>query len=148
MSVWIGAKITEKHSDGSITVRVEPLVNGTYPAAGTDVLVKLRQPRNLKHHRLYWALMKLVAECAPAWNNAEAVHQWTKFRLGMYRAVEVVRGTVVIEWESTDFAAMDQTRFTAHFDAAIAEIAMETGIDPYELRAQSEAAAKENQDGT
>lgn len=138
---WTKARVLKHHSDGSATYRIAPLVSGKHPAPETMVLVKIRQPRNIRHHNLYWSLLAVVVHATGRWPTVDACHTWMKWRLNMYRPVAVADGEVVLEWQSTDFAAMDQVRFNAFFKDAIYAISLETGIDPEALRTQVDEAS-------
>lgn len=87
---------------------------------GQDVIVEVKRPRNLQHHRKFWALMQLVAdnlEGTPADTLAEVV----KLRTGHVDVVKTKRGIVEIP-KSISFAAMDQTAFEQFYDRAVAFI--------------------------
>ena len=127
---WLNARVERRHEDGSIDVRVWPLDDSQpLPKPEKHLLVKLRQARNPKHHRKYWALMGALAQASDRWQSAEDVHRWLKWELKMYTPVAVRDGYTVLEWESTDFASMDQRSFAEFYETALATIALETGIN-------------------
>ena len=104
------------------------------PKAGADILVQIRQPRNVKHHRMYWSVLAAVVDATDRWPSSKALHRWLKWRLQMYQPVAVQKELVVLEWESTDFASMGQAEFKTFFDKALNAIHAETGIDPDALQ--------------
>jgi len=110
---------------------------GTMPPEGKQVLVKVRQARNAKHHRKYWGLIAAIVEATGAWPSPEACHRWVKARLQHYEAVEV-DGRIVWEWLPTDFASMPQAEFSRFYEAALAELALETGLDPETVEIERE----------
>ena len=134
MSKWRTARVHREHPTSGILLHVPRDSRSTLPSLDEDVLVQIRRPRNIKHHRLYWALINEVAESTGRWPSAEALHRWVKWKLEMYRPVAVKNELVVLEWESTDFASMGQDEFRTFFERAINTIAEETGIDPEALR--------------
>ena len=50
--------------------------------AGDEVMLTGRRPRNLKHHRKFWALMNLVAENQSVYPDAEALVRAFKIAIG------------------------------------------------------------------
>ena len=103
------------------------------PPANADVLVQIKQPRNLKHHRKYWGLLRLVVDATGNWPSVDAMHRWLKLELRMFTPTELVDGRLVLEWDSIAVESMDQREFSAFYERAIAAIIMETGIDPITL---------------
>ena len=119
MSQWIEARALTKDS-----IQVKDA--GTLPEGA--FLVCLRRPRNIKHHRKYWGLVRSIVEATGRWPSEIALHRWIKWELGYYQVVRVSHNEVVIEWDSIDFSSMDQLAFSSFYDLAIAAIAIETGI--------------------
>ena len=129
---WLPAKVQRSADTGRCTLAVD---FGEQPVPTVDyVLVKVRQARNVKHHRKYWGLLKAVVDATGRWHSVEDMHRWLKWELRMYRAVAVRDGYTVLEWDSIDFAAMAQREFAEFYDRALAIIAFETGIDAEALK--------------
>ena len=126
---WIPGKKVEDLPDGRKLIAVR----GDVPDDGKTFLVRIRRPRSLKHHRLYWGMLRGVVEASDGWKTPEALHRWIKYQLGLYKMVEVRDGRVIVEWDSTDFFSMDQIKFEKFFMLAVAEICLKTGIDPIEF---------------
>ena len=123
---WMVATITNGHPkvDWGETPR---------PADGKQVLVKVRSPRNIGHHRKYWGLLRLVIDATGRWFTPDAMHRWVKIELGHYVEHRQPNGLVFAELLPTDFAAMSQAEFKEFYDLALAAIAMEVGVDPETL---------------
>lgn len=85
---------------------------------GDVAAVEVRKPRNLGHHRLYWALCSLVAENMDGDYSAEVVSDVLKIRTGHVTVVKTRKGEVFIP-KSISFAAMDQFAFNEFFDRAL-----------------------------
>jgi len=85
---------------------------------GELVMVEVKRPRNLKHHRLYWALVSLV------WQNmdgdryptAEDLHSAIKIAAGLRTMIQLPDGTVGFIPGSIAFHKMDQTAFSEFYD--------------------------------
>src|ERR1043166_2381612 len=80
---------------------------------GKVVHVEMKQPRNGKHHRLYWTLCTRIANAIGA--EPETVSDVLKIRTGHCTTVMTKRGDLHLP-KSISFAAMDQTAFNTFFD--------------------------------
>ena len=105
---------------------------------GQQVRAVVTVPRNLKHHRLFFAMLRLVldAQMEPhTFANENELLETIKIAVGhiepFYRSVAtrnavtgVLEWTLVKEWKgaSIDFASMDQVEFRTFFDRAVAVI--------------------------
>lgn len=98
-----------------------------------DVLIQIRRPRNIKHHRLYWATLNEVVAATDEWVSADMLHRWVKYKLGYFEPM-VVGSRTIISWKSTDFASMDAGEFRKFYDLALSAIADSTGIDMHDLQ--------------
>ena len=105
--------------------------------AGRKVLVRLDFPRSLPQHRMYWGLLRSVAEATGSWRTADDLHRWVKIELGHYNQHPQPDGTVLIELLPTNFGSMPSGDFSEWLHSAVAAIAMQTGIDPEELHGQA-----------
>jgi hypothetical protein len=97
-----------------------------------DVVV----PRNLRHHRKFFALLNLVWAATDQWESVEDLLIELKVRLGVVRDV-VLResGEVVKVVGSISFGSMDQAEFDAFFEKSLRLLAhMAGGIESDVLR--------------
>ncbi len=123
---------------------------------GRELLAKIKdekqvkadvvQSRHIKHHRLYWAMVKLLKEQAPIFETAdmEAIHVAIKLATGLVKTfVDAETGQTIMVPLSTSFASMDEARFSAFFDAAVATICNRwlVGSTVDEVRAEIERMA-------
>lgn len=83
---------------------------------GALVQVEVKQPRNVQHHRLYWALMSLIAENTDRYPDAETVSDAVKISVGLRTEIHLPDGTIGFIPGSIAFSKMDQTEFSAFFD--------------------------------
>ena len=130
MTKWLKAKLastTPTRAMLEVEATADDLPNAAF------FLVRIRKPRNVRHHRLYWSMLRSVVEATERWATATELHRWIKYELGYFTITEIYHGEFVIEWDSTDFTAMDQSDFKEFFDHATSAIALETGIDPDDL---------------
>lgn len=89
------------------------------------VYVEVKQPRNGKHHRLYWTLCQRIADAIGS--EAETVSDVLKIRTGHCNNVQTKRGVLQLP-KSISFAAMDQTKFSEFFEQCLTVIYGEWGI--------------------
>ena len=129
MSEWLLATRHGQLPDGRTLVAV---AEAPKLEDGQEYLVRIRRPRNPRQHRLYWAMVRGMVDAGadPRWQSPEALHRWLKFQMGRYHLVAVDNGKVIVEWDSTDFGAMDQGAFADFFERAVAILCMEIGADP------------------
>ena len=127
---WLPATLVERTQDGKAVVRIEGLESGE---RGDTFLVRIRRARNPKHHRLYWAMIRLTVDATDRWPSPQALHNWVKYELGLYTLTAVDQHKVIVEWDSTNFMSMDQDAFKDFFERAVAAIVLETGIDPLDF---------------
>jgi hypothetical protein len=80
---------------------------------GTLVQVEVVRPRNLKHHRLYWAMIGRIADAID--EPRQAVHDHLCIVTGHYYELRV-KGGIRLYPKSVSFASMDQAAFREHFD--------------------------------
>lgn len=104
------------------------------------LMVEVKRPRNGRHHRLYWALMNLVADNQEHYENAEAVHQAIKLATGHYTIVRGASGAEYHVGKKTSYEAMDQAEFSAYYERVCDVIAREflPGVSSTQLKAEVE----------
>lgn len=86
---------------------------------GEVVEATVKRGRNLKHHRLFMALLTKIADATGRWPNAEALLFTLKIELGHCDVRERLDGTVVPHPRSINFASMDQAAFREFYDGSI-----------------------------
>lgn len=87
-------------------------------ANGDFVTIEIKQPRNIHHHRLFWALMTIV------WDNADHERYPTiedltaavKIASGLRTRIELPNGEIGFIPGSIAFHKMDQTAFSAFYN--------------------------------
>jgi hypothetical protein len=123
-------------------------VGGLKPCddAGIDALRKIKvgevvqceitRPRNLAHHRKFWALLNVFWQATGDWSSPYGVLIELKVRLGHVQDVLIKEtGELVRVPKSISFAKMDQVEFDEFYEAAIRELCkMGGGIEEDALR--------------
>lgn len=97
---------------------------------GADVRVEVTVPRNVQHHRLFWALATAVWKTLPhglgnQYPTVEDVVGALKVYTGHCRTIVLSGGMVAKIPKSIAFAKMDQTAFDAFFERCCDVIARE-----------------------
>jgi hypothetical protein len=112
---------------------------------GRDCMVHLSAPRNVRHHKLYWALIRFIREHTDqfAGHDDEIIHTSLKLATGYVKTfIDTETGKAVMVPRSIAFESMDQARFAKFFDAAVAAICwrwLPPGTVPDDVRREVEA---------
>lgn len=85
---------------------------------GECVELKMKRPRNLQQHRLFWALMSKVHENQEHYKSPEEVCIAFKFAVGHVDSIKTARGVIQVP-KSIAFAKMDQIAFGEFFKRAL-----------------------------
>lgn len=107
-----------------------------------DVLVDVKQPRSIRHHRLFFALLKFMVEHTPYFETIEQAKTAIKIATGEVDTYIDERGKTFFILRSISWGSMDQTRFSAFWDRAIFVITdrwMPPGTTEASVRAELEA---------
>lgn len=109
---------------------------------GETVMIEMRRPRNIKHHRMFWALMTIV------WDNmdherypsVEDLVAAIKISAGLRTRIELPNGEVGFIPGSIAFHKMDQVEFGKFYDRVCDLIAKYflPGVSTDDLRAEVE----------
>lgn len=83
------------------------------------VLAEVRNPRNLKHHRKYFALLQAVYPHQSVWPTLRSFQRAMKKALGHGEWVTSSDGRQEFIEDSISFASMDQTEFEQFYDRAV-----------------------------
>lgn len=86
------------------------------------VKIQVSVPRNVRHHRMFFALINLVFEAQREprmFATREALLDAIKIALGHVREVRGIRGETYIVPDSISFGRMDNIAFREFFDAAV-----------------------------
>lgn len=82
---------------------------------GKPLRVEIAQPRRSgKQNRLYWSLLRLVADNLDQDVTKDALHEWFKLRLGITHDIILRSGEVNTVAGSTAFDNMEHAEFTAY----------------------------------
>jgi hypothetical protein len=93
---------------------------------GKDISADIKQRRNPKHHRLFFAILKFLRLHAPRFDSVpmDKIKDAVKLATGLADTfVDAETGEVYYVLRSISFASMDETEFTRFFDQACMVIA-------------------------
>lgn len=94
---------------------------------GKSFMAEVKQPRNLQHHKLFFALCKRIGDGVGT--NSDSIATVFKLATGHYDTIRSkVHGELKIP-KSISFSKMDQTGFRTFFDACVETALTEWGID-------------------
>ena len=80
---------------------------------GQTVAVEVTRPRNIQHHRLYWAMCSKIGNALDV--EPENISDVLKLRTGHFVVVQTKSGPVHLP-RSISFAKMDQAQFREFFE--------------------------------
>jgi len=109
---------------------------------GDVVKVEIKRPRNLAHHRKFWALMNLVFENQEHYESVENMVAAMKTAVGHCDFMPSKDGNTMIAIpKSIAFHKMDQTEFETFYENCLNVIAKHfiPGIDKDDLRKEVES---------
>lgn len=87
---------------------------------GTVLRADLTVPRNLKHHRKFFALLQCVWQATDKWPTVDDLLTELKMELGVTKTVVLhSTGEVVKVPGSISFASMDQAEFDEFYERAL-----------------------------
>lgn len=103
---------------------------------GETVTANLRRPRNPRHHKLLFALLKIVYENQEAYPTTQELLSAIKMATGLFDTGKTVDGIPYAIPKSISFASMDQTSFAEWYDKALDVIITKIipGLDKEGLR--------------
>ena len=86
---------------------------------GADVEVDIRQPRNIKFHRKWMALAKIVFDNQDVYDDFEAFRKELTMRAGFWEEHVHVTGKVSYVAKSIAFGSMDEIEFSEMYEKSI-----------------------------
>jgi len=121
---------------------LEPADGGELPRIklGAVVRVEIKQPRNARHHRLFFALMNKVFENQETYETLDDLVNVIKIATGHCKTYHKRNGEPIHVPRSIAFHKMDQTQFS-EFYAKVVRLVCERiipGLDDVDLKAEIE----------
>ena len=81
--------------------------------------VEVRQPRNVDHHRKYWALIQAIFPHQSQYATTRHLHEALKLSVGHFDMIESLKGVKVPVTRETNFNKMDQKEFEQFYDKVV-----------------------------
>jgi hypothetical protein len=108
---------------------------------GDVVMVEYSRPRNPRHHRLFFALLNIVANNSPHYDDPEQVLLALKIATGHVVPHIAFDGKTYMVPQSIAFNKMDQDAFDRFFDKCVDIVVRRflPGVTDAELRAELES---------
>lgn len=103
---------------------------------GKVVKAKISQPRNVRHHQKYWAMVGLIHKNQSYFATAEHLHQAIKARCGYSTKYQFKNGDTLTCSDSIAFGKMDQADFEIFYENAVGFVTSEVipGLTNSDLR--------------
>jgi hypothetical protein len=103
---------------------------------GRAIRVDLKQPRNVRFHRLYWALVNRIADAVGS--EPENVSDLLKIESGHFTLVRSKKYGDLRLPKSISFAQMDEMAFRKFFDGCVLVIEANWGVSKPDILAAVE----------
>ncbi len=100
---------------------------------GEIVEADFKKNRNLKHHRKYFAILKLVCSNSQKWQTVKQLHNAVKIKLGYYEIIDGLDGEKFILPDSIRFGVMEQNNFNEFYEQVIKLLADELKVSIADL---------------
>lgn len=84
-----------------------------------DVKVEITRPRNIKHHRKFFALLNAIYPHQHLYPTRDSFRAAMTVALGFGETVKLPDGRAIIIPHSISFAKMDQAEFEAFYERAV-----------------------------
>lgn len=103
---------------------------------GSVVMVEYKRPRNVAHHRKFWALISLIYQNQTRYKSPEDLCDAIKVYVGHSKVLRMTDGREVHTPLSIAFHAMDQASFDGFYDKVVDVVCAEIipGLDREDLR--------------
>lgn len=107
----------------------------SHVSVGDIVRGEIKRPRNLGHHRKFWALISMIYENQSRYASPEVLLDAIKVHIGHCEVIRLSDGREVHTPKSISFAAMDQIAFGLFWDRVVACVCREIipGLDRADL---------------
>jgi hypothetical protein len=86
---------------------------------GTTVKARITQPRNIRHHNMFFALLQAVFEVQDYFTTLDELRAEITIALGYFVTHRRLDGSTYPHPKSIAFSKMDQMEFSAFFDRAV-----------------------------
>ncbi len=96
-----------------------------------------KAPRNLKHHRKLFAILRLVVDNCDDFDTVEDLLRAVKYELDYVYKISLLNGEHRLVTDSINFDKMDQGEFEDFYDQAVVALAKHLGVCVTELEMNS-----------
>ena len=103
----------------------------------TQYSFEVKQPRNVKFHRKFMALMNLGFENQENIKSFDHYRKLVVMKAGFYETIETKKGTIYLP-DSISFSNMDQTKFEDVFNRVLDVICTQLDTAPELIKKQLE----------
>lgn len=86
---------------------------------GATVKAAITQPRNIRFHRMWFALLQTVFESQTLFTTLDEMHAAIKIGVGYFEERRTLKGHTYIHPKSISFSKLDNAGFKQFFDRAL-----------------------------
>ena len=98
------------------------------PLKGREIMARLSQPRNIRFHRKYFALLGVAYDMADTELNTEQFRAFCTVGAGYCDFIEGANGAIAIP-KSISFASMDETTFERLYQDTLTFVCKRWALD-------------------
>ncbi|MCK9282284.1 MAG: DUF1367 family protein [Melioribacteraceae bacterium] len=100
--------------------------------SGTTYKFVVTSPRNIKFHRLFFALVNLCYENQSKYTSADDLRAVLTMKAGYYKIIRTDKGAIYLP-ESISFASMDELKFKEVYSKVLDEVVKMIGSTSEEI---------------
>lgn len=104
---------------------------------GEEIWVESKRPRNIRHHRKMFALIRFVRDATDHFTSERHLLLWIKLQIGHFEERVMPNGEICLDPKSISFESMSQDDFEPFYNAALEAIRRELfpTMTDYEIEA-------------
>jgi Protein of unknown function (DUF1367) len=87
--------------------------------SGSTVKVQITQPRNIRHHNMWFALLQATFDAQDYFKTLDELHDEIKIAMGYFVTYRRLDGSIYPHPKSIAFSKMDNLAFRIFFDRAV-----------------------------
>ena len=111
---------------------------------GEEVMVKITKPRNVRFHRKFMALVKIVFDNQEYYKSADHLRKALTIEAGYFDEWVDHNGQIQRMPKSISFGAMDETEFSVYYDRFLQAVEDIFGILKADLDGEVESETRRN----
>ena len=113
----------EIHKDGLHPIHNSDSENLSKLKLHTEYKFVVTKPRNIGHHKKYFALLNMALDNQEKFNNLDEMRYYLQMKAGYYKRVETPDGEMILP-ESISFSSKDQLAFEEIYSRVMDQVCL------------------------